>query len=447
MSQFGGKDSKRHFTVVMGGKEHGLYVSSTPSSAAKKAVTKLCAANKSKKVEFKIREITQGSKKKTYGPYSGHIEKLKEPIELKGRVIKYKPVVKLQQKNSKMKGGLFGRVTESNSTNEGIQKMFENFKVENASELYHLKKRSFAPNTLYFGEDLLSINQEEYYPYSLSTEKSNMIFRIFISEEEYNKIMIYLSNPLIKFFKISDSIYSNYVILGISSFEYLFDRNVLSEKMSKIPQFKFSENSNILQPIHDISQSINESFSDFKVFIEKIIKNLNKEYIKIYFNIDISILDQKLNNLIELKEEFNQKLQKKQQNIEQIRKNHKDRTDFYVFINSVNDKLKEKFEKCMLFVTKKSKYFDCQSTKYATIDTFESLFRNWVKLKYSNQTLPDKEIREKLIGLLQGYEKKEKENIQENLNRQARYRREEYQAYVNRYGEEDAIRSGLFGTS
>jgi len=74
MPQFGGKtakksssDSKRHFTVVIGGKEHGLYVSSTPSSAARKAVTKLCAANKSKKVEFSIREITQGSKKKTYG--------------------------------------------------------------------------------------------------------------------------------------------------------------------------------------------------------------------------------------------------------------------------------------------------------------------------------------------------------------------------------------------
>jgi hypothetical protein len=106
MSQFGGKDSKRHFTVVMGGKEHGLYVSSTPSSAAKKAVTKLCTANKSKKVEFHIREITQGSKKKTYGPYSGHIEKLKEPIELKGRVIKYKPVAKLSGKTGAKKGGM-----------------------------------------------------------------------------------------------------------------------------------------------------------------------------------------------------------------------------------------------------------------------------------------------------------------------------------------------------
>jgi hypothetical protein len=52
MLQFGGKnakksssDSKRHFTVVMGGKEHGIYISSTPSSAAKKAVTKLCSVN------------------------------------------------------------------------------------------------------------------------------------------------------------------------------------------------------------------------------------------------------------------------------------------------------------------------------------------------------------------------------------------------------------------
>jgi hypothetical protein len=68
MLQFRGKnakktssDTKRNFTVVMGNKEHGLYVSSTPSSAAKKAVTKLCAANKSKKVQFHIREITQRS--------------------------------------------------------------------------------------------------------------------------------------------------------------------------------------------------------------------------------------------------------------------------------------------------------------------------------------------------------------------------------------------------
>jgi hypothetical protein len=100
---------KRHFTVVeKSGKEHGLYISSTPSSAAKKAVSKLCTSNKSKKVEFYLREITQGSKKKTYGPYVGHIEKLKQTIELKGRIIKYKPVVKLSEKSGSKKGGMIG---------------------------------------------------------------------------------------------------------------------------------------------------------------------------------------------------------------------------------------------------------------------------------------------------------------------------------------------------
>ena len=94
---------KRHFTVVeKNGKEHGLYVSSTPSSAAKKAVSKLCASNKIKKVEFSLREITQGSKKKTYGPYVGEMKKLKTPIELKGRIIRYQ--IKLNLKKN-MKGG------------------------------------------------------------------------------------------------------------------------------------------------------------------------------------------------------------------------------------------------------------------------------------------------------------------------------------------------------
>jgi hypothetical protein len=100
--------TKRNFTVVIGSKEHGLYVSSSPSSAARKAVSKLCATNKKRKVRFHIREITQGSKKKTYGPYLGYIEKLAKPIELKGRVIRYKPVVKLSKKTGLKKKVMTG---------------------------------------------------------------------------------------------------------------------------------------------------------------------------------------------------------------------------------------------------------------------------------------------------------------------------------------------------
>jgi hypothetical protein len=198
MPQFGGKNakktkktssySKRHFTVVMGGKEHGLYVSSTPSSAARKAVTKLCSANKSKKVEFEIREITQGSKKKTYGPYSGYIEKLKEPIELKGRVIKYKPIAKLSKKKSEMKGGLSSR----ESLNNSYEKIFENFKVENQDNPtpYHFKKRTFKSDTLYFGnKTLLNISGEKYYKFSLinindEKELIPLALRIIITDEE-----------------------------------------------------------------------------------------------------------------------------------------------------------------------------------------------------------------------------------------------------------------------
>jgi hypothetical protein len=69
-------------------------------------VSKLCGKEKGKKVEFCLREITQGSKKKTYGPYLGHIEKLAKPIELKGRVIERKPVAHLKPKSSAKKGGM-----------------------------------------------------------------------------------------------------------------------------------------------------------------------------------------------------------------------------------------------------------------------------------------------------------------------------------------------------
>jgi len=95
--------SKRHFTAVVGSKEHGLYISASPSSAARKIVSKLCASSKSKKVEFCVREITQGSKKKTYGPYLGEMKKLAKPIELKGRVIRFDIKVHLKNKKTATK--------------------------------------------------------------------------------------------------------------------------------------------------------------------------------------------------------------------------------------------------------------------------------------------------------------------------------------------------------
>jgi len=140
MPQFGGKDSNRHFTVVMGGKEHGLYVSSTPSSAAKKAVTKLCASNKSKKVEFHIREITQGSKKKTYGPYLGYIEK-------KLTESKYKP--KIFTKKSSMKGGLIIGPSPTSTCDQDDyywRDFLKNYNINNSTINKIINEQSYDPS-------------------------------------------------------------------------------------------------------------------------------------------------------------------------------------------------------------------------------------------------------------------------------------------------------------
>jgi len=88
--------NKRNFTCIIGKNEKGTYTGSSPSSAARKVVSKMCREKNYKGVvTFSLREITQGSKKKIYGPYKGNMQKLIKPIELEGRVIKYKPIVKI----------------------------------------------------------------------------------------------------------------------------------------------------------------------------------------------------------------------------------------------------------------------------------------------------------------------------------------------------------------
>jgi hypothetical protein len=138
MSQFRDKDSKRHFTVVNEDKEqHGLYVSSNPFSAAKKAVEKLCSGNKNKKVEFYLREITQGSNRKTYGPYVGYIDKLNNKSFVKnggyidliqsGGTKKYKLISELSQlkQNANDKSSILVE-----DTNEFPITLFKNEKID-----------------------------------------------------------------------------------------------------------------------------------------------------------------------------------------------------------------------------------------------------------------------------------------------------------------------------
>jgi hypothetical protein len=122
-------------------------------------------------VEFSIREITQGSKKKTYGPYSGYIEKLKEPIELKGRVIKYKPVAKLSGKKGVMKGGYhYGELKPEDFLVDFSKKsnISGNPTYKYDSSFFGKDKLFFGPIFSFIGKNGKTIQQ--YFPYVLFSD-------------------------------------------------------------------------------------------------------------------------------------------------------------------------------------------------------------------------------------------------------------------------------------
>ena len=81
----GNNDDKRKFTVFkvdgesvdLGeGGRYTVSMKASPSDAAKKAFSSLCRKLKKTGFTFTIRETTQGSKKKVYGPYIGTRKKL-----------------------------------------------------------------------------------------------------------------------------------------------------------------------------------------------------------------------------------------------------------------------------------------------------------------------------------------------------------------------------------
>jgi len=188
---------KRNFTVVIGSKENGIYVSSSPSSAARKAVSKLCATDKKRKVSFYIREITQKSEKNTYGPYLGYIEKLVKPIELKGRVIRYKPVAKLSGKTGKKttikKGGMRGG--EPSFANDILpcikSKYWRNLSCDD------LDRKMMMNNGQKIYVELLNfLDRDECHKFYESLPKNTP--RATFTDREYLKYLDFYSNPVNK---------------------------------------------------------------------------------------------------------------------------------------------------------------------------------------------------------------------------------------------------------
>jgi len=243
---------KRHFTVVIGSKEHGLYISSKPSSAAKKAVSKLCASNKSKKVEFSLREITQGSKKKTYGPYLGEMKKLKKPIELKGRVIRHE--IKLHLKNGKRSTTKTAKKMRGGEENENIyviKKRIDEFHKQ-FHNLIEMKKFQEILNAIFDGNielyDILTLSEE--HP-TFFQDMINYINSLHSNENknEYFFIICYVIAFRDRYYNILDYFISKIGLDKLIEIVYeidygtVFDRiisNILSQQIDRMNQREIS---------------------------------------------------------------------------------------------------------------------------------------------------------------------------------------------------------------
>jgi|TARA_R110002074_G_scaffold15179_5_gene52296 hypothetical protein len=118
-------DDKRKFTVfevddksvdLGDGGRYTVTRKASPSDAARKAFSALCRKLKKSHFTFSIRETTQGSKKKVYGPYIGNRKRLSKPKvyhrTVKGKkktiTIKHEHKVKLHKKQqAKLGGGVY----------------------------------------------------------------------------------------------------------------------------------------------------------------------------------------------------------------------------------------------------------------------------------------------------------------------------------------------------
>ena len=255
--------TKRHYTVVIGSKEHGLYVSSSPSSAARKAVSKLCATDKKRKVSFHIREITQGSKKKIYGPYLGYIEKLAKPIELKGRVIKYKiHVEKIREKTFTKK---------KMNINGGLHPTCDNY--------------SYSYNNLLTN---LGVNDE-------TKEKYKTRERVLLCYKNKKKYKETLYNPLQKDNSLTNL--QKQYIKSIISDDY--PNNTVNQLKKQCKEYREKKES-LIEPLYGDDEKIygygfknnnNLSTREKRWWQEHIMKNIHKQHI------NDDILSKKLNKL------------------------------------------------------------------------------------------------------------------------------------------------------
>lgn len=242
----------RKFTYLINNKEIGTYKGRSPSSVARKVVSRLCM-NK-EKIEFYLREKTKNSNKKIYGPYEGFLEKLDKPIELKGRIIRNKPIV------HKMIGGdLLGR------------EISMKIDFDDGTSMTIIKKRKSIWKTSKFSSFLPGVN------------KGESLYTAIIG----NKQLGPTSSKI-----LSNSLISEKDFLGDSKNNYEKIRKFLE----KLDSFDKQESKNYW---YNFSISFREAMTNAKIFV----KPNNKNEIRNYY---LDIYQRKLgNNLYSIKQTGN----------------------------------------------------------------------------------------------------------------------------------------------
>ena len=132
---------------------------SSPSSVAKKVFSKLYTKMKNKLTTFMIKETTQGSKKKVYGPYKGKRIKLKKPrmVKFKGTnkpvPIRYETkLYKVKTKKNTQKGGEDGDLeTETEDEKLSDVESLDEDEVINSAQTY---KNSLSNHWQYLTREL-----------------------------------------------------------------------------------------------------------------------------------------------------------------------------------------------------------------------------------------------------------------------------------------------------
>ena len=141
----GGSDGMRYFKVVsVDGKkvkddDEGRYKitqKSSPGGAARKAFSQLTKKYNSSKIVFVIKETTQGSKKKEYGPYEGIRVRLTTPKKVMYKGSKKPVLIKHEDKlrlikEVKQKGGDNNNNSNNNNNNNNVNFSFLNNNEKN----------------------------------------------------------------------------------------------------------------------------------------------------------------------------------------------------------------------------------------------------------------------------------------------------------------------------